>query len=347
MRFAWWLIPIALLGGVAVGFAGKPAPPKDGCSQCDPLRATTRRPFTEPLVDSVGSAYDRHNLAVLARTDSLYRAGRFGSPKSDEAKKRARTHFQLRTWNGFRYTAAFGTPRTEVVFADNETPFRPFAQVYANTAVYPLRFIRDAQVGLGGFCVSYAMPAKYDEVILDGGVRVRIYRDDIRGDDDQRVPVLSREVPTSEHKSVEMLFSETFCGRVKTSRVVDRGDTLEMVALTDLSGIHIRKFGLHQLGGLAEWRSVTHGDSDPAKPRLGAAAYFPSIHLEMPLFLPDLGLDDLRNFDYPFPLMSAAWFRNPPANVPAWLRVESTGTVKDWESAGPRPSVLSEMFPDL
>jgi hypothetical protein len=75
-------------------------------------------------------------------------------------------------------------------------------------------------------------------------------------------------------------------------------------------------------------------------------AYFPEIHFSLPWFLPDFGLDDLRDFDLPQPL----WLRtyHQKMRIPEWLDVSDPDrTIKEWKAEGPRPAVLDRMFPDL
>lgn len=345
------LLALSWLGGARAQEASRPHPPREAstaCALCDGSGGLPEMPLTPSRTDSIGRAASRHNLRVIARTDSLYRSGHFGPPESPEAKRRALVHFQLRVWSGFRYTADLAGQRTHVVGIEDESALVPFARGYANVAVYPLRFIDRARIGRGGFCVQYNFPPKYDEKIVDGGVVVRVRRDEVELEQDRKAVVISREAPTSAHKTVELLYEPRLCGEVREERIIDRGDTLMLLAIENLDGAHVRKFGTHRLGAMAEWRSYTEGDRDPENPRLGACAYFPHIHLDMPFFLPDLGLDDLRDFDYPFPMMDANWFQTPAGSLPEWLKVDATsGTIAGWKSAGPRPEEITRRYPDL
>ncbi|MBK8232652.1 MAG: hypothetical protein IT349_03000 [Candidatus Eisenbacteria bacterium] len=344
------MLALALLGIGLLHPSAAPGETKPGGSGipiCLGNGGLPELPLTATITDSVGQALSRHNHRVVARTDSLYRAGRFGRPGSDEAKKRALIHFQLRSWSGFRYTADFANQTRQVLVAADDAPLAPFSADYANVAVYPLRFIDQVRIGRGGFCINYAIPDAYDEQILDGGVTVRIRRMDLELDHQGVRPVINREQPTSEHSTVELLYEACFAGRVTEERVVDRGDTLLFLSIDNIEGAHVRKFGTHRLGAITEWRSLVRGDDDPANPRIGAAAYFPEIHLEMPFFLPDLGLDDLRAYDYPLPVMETSWYRSPPSSLPEWLKVDPSGTIKNWKLHGPRPKALTERYPDL
>jgi hypothetical protein len=130
-------------------------------------------------------------------------------------------------------------------------------------------------------------------------------------------------------------------------RIEDRGDSLELVMIYDLRGVYARKAGVHVLGALVAWRSIVAGDDPPANPRMGACAYFPRLTFILPTFLPDLGLDDLRDFAYPQPVAPKSWFYYPHRYLPPWVTATSTEVFTRWRSQGPRPRILSELFPDL
>jgi hypothetical protein len=90
---------------------------------------------------------------------------------------------------------------------------------------------------------------------------------------------------------------------------------------------------------------VTHGERDPARPRAGAYAYFPRISIALPFFLPDLGLDDLREFDLPNPVVSMDWVRAHPSTP--WMTVSPDAFFHPWEAIGPLPAEVDRRFPDL
>jgi hypothetical protein len=144
---------------------------------------------------------------------------------------------------------------------------------------------------------------------------------------------------------VDLAYERRCCGRIRTERILDRGDTLDLLVLDDIRGMYARKAGTHRLNALLFWRSRVEGDRDPARPRVGACAYFPGIHIHLPVFLPDLGLEDLREFDLPQPILPAEWFRNPTESD--WMTVHPGGMIRPWGARGPRPWILDERYPDL
>jgi hypothetical protein len=313
------------------------------CDVCQPPDGAAIHDLGEAGIDSIGRSLSRHNIALWARTDSLYRAGCFGRPGSGPARGRARTHFLLRAWSGLDYLAQLaGDGR--FLRADERSLEGPFGARYANTAIYPLRFLREAVVGPRGFRMEYEILGEVDERMPVGGSPVRVRTDRVRLGDGASVPGLSLEILSQLHKRAEMLFTERFCGRVTTETLIDDGDTLEVISMTDIEGMYARKAGTHGVAAVSVWRSRVVGDRDPRRPRIGACAYFPRIQLRLSL-LPDLGLDDLRDFDVPQPVVAVSWADPGPRRE--WLRVLPGALFTPWGAQGPRPRVLRERYPDL
>ncbi len=339
-------------GGPGLGFAAAPASPagSDCAGPCNPDPSVPVRYLGEAGVDSIGRLLANHNDRVFARTDSLYRAGFFGRPGTDEARRRAVVHEQLRSLTGIDYTVDLGRTRGRLEKVDEAALLEPFGRRYVGSTVYPLRFLREGLAGNGGFCMQYDLPQSFDEISWIGGVRSRVYSQTIRpedGDHGQPVPALVVQVDMEMHKSVDMIYEGNYCGRITSDHIVDRGDTLDLYTVSDIRGMYVRKFGLHRLGAIIAWRSHVEGDRDPAHPRIGACVYFPHIHIELPVFLPSIGLEDLRDFDVPQPVLPSPWFQEHAGKQVEWVRIERSGLFDPWKAVGPRPKVLDTKFPDL
>jgi len=356
------LLAGALLAGALLGLpagprpaAGGPdpaAPPEGlpvlargafGCRDCRIPDGAPVDTLDRAAIRALGDRMTAHNLALLARTDSLYAAGFFG-PRGGSARRAARLHCMLRARNGVDYLDELsGAPAWSVT--DERALYEPFGEEFANCAVYPLRFLLRAQTGGRTFCLEYDTSAEFDERVRIGGMPVRVRSDRVTLDGEAAVtPVLSVEVLSRMHKALDMVYRDRFCGRVDRETIVDRGDTLELITMRDVEGMYVRKAGLHRLNAIVAWRSVVHGDRDPDRPRVGACAYFPCIQVKLSL-LPDFGLEDLRTFDYPQPVVGTAWAARGPRTD--WLRVDAGGLFRDWNQAGPRPLVVEERYPDL
>jgi len=308
-----------------------------------------RLDLSESSIDSIGESFSRVNLSIIQRADSLLRSGLFGEPDSRDATRRAIEYCQLRVWNGMRYLIELSSLEGEVAYGTGEDMVTPFRLKYHNGAVYPLKHLHSVMMGNGGFCASYTIPEKFDEIMRFGGdtkVRIRTVRvglPDKRG----KHLLISREFLSSEHSDVELLFQETIYGLASKTVVVDRGDSLELTIIHDLEGIYVRKAGIHKMGAIIVWKNLVSGDDIPERVRIGGCAYFPELKFALPFFLPDLGLDDLRDFFFPYPVMPIQWFRQPEDIFPSWFEAGPAGTVKPWDSQGPRPDILDIWFPNL
>lgn len=316
-------------------------------SRCDRRDLRPELRLRPAQIDSIGRTFSAHNLEMVELADSLLRAGRFGPPDDSGSQERARLFLQLRAWSAMKYLADIAENPRGVAWLEGKGMMRAFREEYRNSAVYPLRFIQRAWVGDGGFCLIYNVPEGYDETQEVGDMRVRIHREVAKLPGGRKRPVLSREYVESEESKVEILFEDQFSGRISSERVIDRGDTLEVITLSDLDGIYVRKAGIHRLTALAVWANAVEGLEEPEHPRIGACAYFPSIKFSLPWFLPDLGLADLRGFSFPPPILASELFSDPAWRFPAWLEARSSGQFKDWNSVGPRPEIIELRFPDL
>ena len=68
----------------------------------------------------------------------------------------------------------------------------------------------------------------------------------------------------------------------------------------------------------------------------------------MPWFLPNIGFDDLRQFDFPEPVLTkdaVERFRDQPLD---WLRFKDNSRIHGWEGDGEVPDFVgSERYPDF
>jgi hypothetical protein len=317
------------------------------CEPFGPDRFPKILPLTSVTVDSVGMAFSQYNSRVLREADSLLQGGTFGPPQSRDARKRCLLYFQLRAWNGIQSVVALAG-RSDVVFAgEGDSILIPFRTDYMNAAVYPLQFLKSMQLGGNRFCAEYHAPVGYEShlVIGDQRVRFRTFRTNLPEKGTRLV--LSRELLIADGKQVELLYEEIIHGRVLREKVVDRGDSLELLAIYDLAGMYARRAGIHAIGAIVMWKNILQGTEFPANPRVGAIAYLPNLKLRLPFFLPDLGFDDHRDFGYPMPLMRAEFFRHPADHFPDWVESTEAGTIYHWHGIGPRPGVIDRRFPDF
>lgn len=342
------------------GFPGWPASPAQAqdkpralpqwrtsaCEYCRPDPEAEFRALRRQDVDSIIGGHAAVNMRELARTESLYVAGFFGPVEGKATKAAALVHWQLRTRNGIDYVSGLASAN-HAYHATEAELLLPLGRDYTRVTMYPLRFLREAKVGTGWFCLHYDAPASFHEETWVGGDEVVIRGEPVRDAEDAPPPAILVEWPSRMHDALDVVLQRDLCGRVEKRTVVDRGDTLEVQILSEIEGLSVRRWGVHSLSALVFWRSVVHGDRDPARPRIGACAYFPAIHLRLPSFLPDLGLQDLREFDVPQPVLRTDRYQREAARGYRWVAFRSDRILVPWSPIGPYPVFLDESFPDL
>jgi hypothetical protein len=328
------------------GQSDRSRPTAAACGPCqaDPtLEVVT---LTRARVDSIADNNAEYNLRQIDRTDSLYRLDFFGRPGMDETKVRARTHLQLRSRHGYDYIFRLASDPWRAFESDEDAALIPLGKAYSSVTAYPLRFMKTGMIGPGSFCLQYEYPQSFDERTWVGGEEVRIYGDTLDEEDGGGPTVMILVLPTILNLSVDLVFQPTVCGRLERQIVVDQGDTLDLQIVNDIEGWAVRRAGLHELRGLAVWRSVTQGDRDPVHPRVGACAYFPHLRMKLP-FLPGIGLSDLRDFDVPEPVLPREWFTRDRSRKPEWLDARKNLEIRSWDQVGPRPEILKAIFPEV
>jgi len=318
-------------------------PPRSLCDRQD-IPDGTR--LTHAAIDSTGRYFSDFNVSVLATADSLYRAGVFGPVGENDSRRGARRYFQIYSWNAIKTISDLTERGLELARVDGDGHMDPLLSDFMNGAMYPLRHIDRARLGADGFCMRYNIPTKYKESFKYGGAKITVEAKEVKIDG-EKTRVLSREWIDGKGDKIELYFKDVFCGRVVREEIMDRGDRLELTTFFDMEGLHVHRHGTHHVSAMISWRSVPEEGKVIENPRIGAAAYFPRIKVELPIFLPDIGVEDLRDFAYPPPLMVMDAFLSPEAYFPDWIEAVDSGQLKDWETVGPMPLILSERFPDL
>ena len=319
-------------------------------SQCEPFESQGFQrmfPLTSSTIDSIGRTFSQHNIHIIKEADSLLHTGAFGPPQSRDAQRDCLLYFQLRAWNGIQSVVALAQ-RSDGIFAgEGDSILIPFRRDYMNAAVYPLQFLKRMWLGGNRFCVEYDAPIGYESRVAIGDERVRFRTFQTNLPEKGRCLVLSRELLIADGKQIELLYEEIVHGRVSWDRIVDRGDSLDVLAIYDLAGMYARKAGIHAIGAIVMWKNIVQHAKIPRNPRVGAIAYLPNLKLRLPFLLPDLGFDDRRDFGYPMPLMRAEFFRPPTNSFPNWVETTEAGAVYHWHGIGPRPDEIDERFPDF
>ncbi len=309
--------------------------------------AATARVFSAAEVDSIGRSIADGNDRTWSETDSLYRAGWFGAPGTPAARHGARVHYHLRVRTGMECITEMTRCAGHGITIDGTALERPFGRQYANYGIYPVYFLESGLIGAGRFRLDYLYPAAFFGELLLGGEPFPVSVEPVQASDRRPSPALTVTMPTALNKSVSLVFDARVLGRAREETIIDRGDTLTLRILDELEGMYVRRAGLHPIGAIMTWRNVTHGRSAPLHPRLGASVYLPRLALRLPGPIPDLRLHDLRDMDYPMPIVRSEWFDQAALSPPEWLTVRADGTMSPWDAVGPQPRILEEWFPDL
>jgi hypothetical protein len=291
-----------------------------------------------------GDRVAAQNRQAVARIDSLLRAGYFGPVDRESSRMEAERALKLVLRTAFDYIAELA--QDDVLFETSEEELlRPLADGFLNVGVYPVRTLARARIGCGRYCMEFALDGLSPGAIEQGGGLERLFLGNLDVGSES-VPTLRVDFGVEGQGEIELFYLPRCCGNVSRFEVVDRGDTLDLVVLRELEGSYVRKAGVHAMRGVAFWRGrLPQGRWDPHGMRVGSVAYFPEIKFRLPLFLPDLGLEDLRGFDLPQPFWSSSDIRD--RRLPSWIQVSPGGTLKLWTGEGPRPEILEGIFPDL
>ena len=301
--------------------------------------------FDERRVAEVCESYANANVRAIERVDSLYRAGFFGRPGEKQALRAAHHAYKLLARCSLDYVADLATRPTSLASTNTVALRRPFGEVYLHCGAYPFQLLRSGVAGLGRFRMEYDLVDGFrenTEFLIGRPAEVCVEK---IAADGRETPVIRMPFGTSGQGTVDLLIGPVYRGCVSRRVIVDRGDTLDLILIAAIDGGYVRKYGVHRMAGIAMWR----GRFDPAhwnpeRVRVGAAAYFPEFHIDLPWLLPKIGADDVREFHVPHPILSRLYVRRGAR--PAWLQLSPSGTIEDWEPEGPRPMQIDELFPD-
>lgn len=316
------------------------------CALCSDTLEVPVHLFRRNEVIERGEKIAGRNRRAVLEVDSLLRAGYFGPPGEEFSSKEAQRSLKLLLLTAFDYIAELAVSDGPLLETNEQELLRPLADRFLNVGVYPIRTLRRGRIGHGSYCMDYGLDGAPLGPLDQGDGLDPLFLEEVEIESRRR-PILRLDFGVEGQGEIELLYLPRCCGSVGRYSIVDRGDTLDLVVLKQLEGSYVRKAGVHAMGGLAFWRGRFPKERwDQERVRVGAVAYFPGIKFELPFFLPDLGLDDLRGFDLPQPFWLGSDVRGE-GRLPDWLSVSYDGTLDHWRGEGPRPAILEWIFPDL
>jgi hypothetical protein len=283
-------------------------------------------------IDSVGTAMSERNLALAWAVEDAYRSGRYGAAGADSSRTEARA--------AYMYHAIYSTSEKDLRAA--------FTERFRNPGLYPIVDLKDFRAGFGRFCMEFEVDDRSRREIRVTGETMRAWTEEteIGG---RRERVVNIDMNTLSHDRVHLLYRRYATGTVHEMVVHEDGTPIQVATMEDVSGQFVRKWGLHRPEAVVLWKSVADGLDAPPRGRryLGSAIYFPGLQLKLPWFLPNLGFDDLRRFDFPQPLLTMEDVLTIRDRNLDWLRVQDNLRFDaDWEGEGDVPEFVRGRFPD-
>ncbi len=309
---------------------------------------------TEPVVhldaaaiDSVGTMLSDANLELLNRIDRAYREGHYGPPDEKSARKAAFAAFVYNAQTAFDFFTELSLQH-EVIYSTSEEDLKSaFTERYRNPGLYPIVNLKDARTGFGRFCLQFEVDDPEKREIEVTGEKMKAWTEEIEIDDTP-MRVVNIDMKTMSHDRVHVVYQRYSCGVVEVFDTEQDGQPVRVLSMEKLGGQYVRKWGFHRPEAIVLWRSRVEGTEAPPEDRrfLGSAIYFPSLELQLPWFLPDLGFDDLRRFDFPEALLTLDAVDEIRTRDLEWIEVKGDSRFANWDGQGDVPAFVKERFPD-
>ena len=298
-------------------------------------------------IDSVGTAMSDKNLAEMTVIDGEYQRGAYGKPGSDEARSAALSTYLFRAETAFDFFLRLAM-QDSVIYSTSEADLKEaFTERFRNPGLYPIVNLVDARTGCGKFGLQFEVEDPTPREIEVAKEKMKAWTEEIEWEG-EKFRVVNIDMKTVSNDRVHVVYRRFACGNVRVYDADQNGVPIRVAALEELSGQYVRKFGFHRPAAMVVWKTKVDGLIPPADDArfLGSAVYFPGLTLELPWFLPDLGFEDLRRFDFPEPILTMDAVRELRKHPKDWLRIGDDLRFSDAEGHGPIPAFVSAHFPD-
>jgi len=301
-------------------------------------------------LDSLARAFAELNQARIARLDSLFLAGEFGSPDSRSARRTARrtAHLAARIacLNAYRFLFRYATDTCRV-YEFNESTFAEIFRRYSDPGLFCIARLERGRIGLGRVCIRYNLDQYLESETIMGGKRMKFRVKDAEVGDN-RLRMLSLDLPTGSANIVEVLLAEHYTCEVEYARSEGPPTPYELFLVKNIHGGWLRKWGMHHPTAFMFWVTPQIPEpsltiSSPSELLVGVRIYIPHLKLGLPL-LPDINLDDLRNIELPQPILKMEYLHEE--RHPDWLETDDSFGFTDWKGSGEVPPDVRRRFPD-
>jgi len=349
----------------ALDAAVEPYDPPATCPLCARDLAVPVVRLTPAFLDSLAGARAQANQAQIARIDSLFRAGYYGSPKTHEARRAAHLVARLTLINGYPDLIRLAGDRTRVYEADEAT-LRAVNENYSDVLLFAAARLERVRLGLGRACLHYDVETKGEGQSAHGGKRLRwrVTEATVGG---KTRRLLSLDLPTATDDVVEVLLAPHYTFQVEYDRIEGPPAPYDFYLVHDIQGGWLRRSGTHRPMAFMYWvtplspvgaemvkvssdaggtngRHTVPAVDVPETPLVGVRVYIPGLRLRLPAFLPDINFDDLRELEPPMPILEMEYLKEK--NQPSWLGSSDHDGFKDWKGYGPLPAAIRSRFPD-
>ena len=298
-------------------------------------------------IDSVGTSISDNNMALLDRIDVAYRAGEYGSPGERTTREDALAAFIYNAESAFDFFLEL-VMQSRVIYSTGEPDLaRAFTDRFRNPGLYPVVNLIDARSGFGSFCLKFEVDSKEEREIEISGEKMKAWTEEIEVDG-KKFRVVNIDMKTMSHDRVHVVYENYSCGNVRVFDVVQDEQPIRVVTMEEITGQFVRKWGLHRPTAVILWQSAAGGITPPPRSgrRLSSAVYFPGLELELPWFLPSIGFQDVRRFDFPEPLLTLDAVKVIRKRKLDWVEVKDNLRFANWEGDGAIPDFVNERFPD-
>jgi hypothetical protein len=300
--------------------------------------------LTEDDLLGAANALAEENAARIAQIDAQLRRGAFGDPGSRQARERAHILARVSLPNLYNYLFGFANDPGRV-YESGPGPLERVAAEFVEPLLFPVARLRRARMGRGRVCLQYDLDETGEGWTSMGGKAMRYRVSDV-GIEDQERRVLAVEFDSATAGRIEVLVAEHYSFKVVRVQSTSPRAPYDLFAVRSLDGVWVRHHGVHRPEAFAYWVSSPDPNpiASPSTPMAGVRIYFPGLKFTLPLFLPDIDLEDLRPLGLPMPFLSTSYFARG-AN-PSWLETSRPLEFKDWVGVGELPTGVRELFPN-
>ncbi len=262
------------------------------------------------------------------------------------AKEGALAAFVYSSITAFDFVTRLTLQEDAIYTTSEEDLHEAFTSKFRNPGFYPVVNLESAMTGFGRYCLTFKVDGPPKEVTIAGETMKSWAEDiDLKG---KQTRVLNIDMKTFSYDRVHVGLRTPLAGG--DPRLRNRGGR---------ASDHRARDGRHHRAVRAQVR-IPHGGrrghvedecsgvggAAEEGAHLNSAIYFPSIKVEMPWFLPDLGFDDLRKFEYPEPFLTMDAVREIQSRNLEWLKVNKSLRFAKWEGDGGIPESLKQRYPD-